>query len=455
MEAAFQPGGAAAPRAARVTDAGHGRGAGRAESAAAPGAGIGGRVLAVDVGAGTADLLLTLPGEPLENAVRLVVPSRTQVVARQIELATAAGATVVFHGPVMGGGASGAAMKRHLAAGLRFVAGESAALTFADDLERVRARGVEVVSDAEAATMAAEAESADGRATAVCSGDLDPAGLQAVLERLGVDPRCDAACVAVQDHGFSPHGSNRAFRFGLWETVVAERRPLAELFSERAAILPALTRLRAAAGLAAELTDGPVLAADTGPAALYGALPEESGDAVLVNVGNGHVICAVAREGRLAGVFEHHTARLDGPGLDERLRRFFAGELTSAMVREDGGHGAVLAPGALDGFGLKGPSVGRSADGDAPTRIVVTGPRRDLLRGSGLPLEFAAPHGDMMLTGCYGLLRALRERAPLAAEGRRPTARAEATAPPASSRPRGAATSRRRAPAHARAPARR
>ena len=29
-----------------------------------------------------------------------------------------------------------------------------------------------------------------------------------------------------------------------------------------------------------------------------------------------------------------------------------------------------------------------------------------MLRGSGLPLEFAAPHGDMMLTGCYGLLRA-------------------------------------------------
>ena len=25
-------------------------------------------------------------------------------------------------------------------------------------------------------------------------------------------------------------------------------------------------------------------------------------------------------------------------------------------------------------------------------------------------LEFAAPHGDMMLTGCFGLLRALRER---------------------------------------------
>ena len=42
--------------------------------------------------------------------------------------------------------------------------------------------------------------------------------------------------------------------------------------------------------------------------------------------------------------------------------------------------------------------------------LIVTGPRRDLLAGSELPAEFAAPHGDMMLTGCFGLLRALRER---------------------------------------------
>jgi uncharacterized protein (DUF1786 family) len=358
------------------------------------------------VGLGTADILLTLPGEPLENAVRLVVPSRTQVVAREIAAATAAGAAVVFTGPVMGGGASGSAMKRHVAAGLRFVAGESAALTFADDLDRVRARGVEVVSDAEAAAMAggagttsleASPDIGGQRRLVVRSGDLDPDGLCDVLVRLGVEPRLDAVCVAVQDHGFSPDGSNRAFRFALWERAVAERRPLSDLFYVRPAIPAELTRLRAAADLAAELGAGaPVLAADTGPAALYGALPDGVGDAVLVNVGNGHVVCVVARDGRLAGVFEHHTARLNGPDLEDRLRHFLAGELTSAGVREDGGHGAVLARDALDA-GTALP-------------ILVTGPRREMLRATGLALEFAAPHGDMMLTGCYGLLRAARER---------------------------------------------
>ena len=139
--------------------------------------------------------------------------------------------------------------------------------------------------------------------------------------------------------------------------------------------------------------------ADTGPAALYGALPHGVADAVLVNIGNGHTVCLLAREGRVAGVFEHHTSCLDGPGLELRLRRWLAGDLESEEVRADHGHGAVLAAGAIGEDLLRLP-------------LIVTGPRRELLAGSELPAEFAAPHGDMMLTGCFGLLRALRERHP-------------------------------------------
>jgi len=211
--------------------------------------------------------------------------------------------------------------------------------------------------------------------------------------------------VAVQDHGFSPGGSNRVFRFGLWERAVAERRPLGALFYDEHTLPLELTRLRAALEAARRLAAGRagdeeagghparLLVADTGPAALYGALPESHDDAVLVNVGNGHTVCAVAREGRLAGVFEHHTRLLDGPGLVERLRRFLAGGLASDEVRDDGGHSAVLDGPAAD---------------DLP--LIATGPRRGMLEGSPLPFEFAAPHGDMMLTGCFGLLRALDER---------------------------------------------
>ena len=84
---------------------------------------------------------------------------------------------------------------------------------------------------------------------------------------------------------------------------------------------------------------------------------------------------------------------LDGPRLQAYLRRFLAGTLADDEVREQGGHGAVLAAGDTGGLPL-----------------IATGPRRGLLAGSDLPLDFAAPHGDMMLTGCYGLLRAFADR---------------------------------------------
>lgn len=345
-------------------------------------------MLAVDVGAGTADILLTRPGETLENAVKLVVPSRTRVVAAQIAAATERRQTVVFTGAVMGGGADGGAMKAHLRAGCAFLSTAEAAITFADDIDEVRALGVRVVDDDEARrTLAARG------AVEVRSGDLEPRALGEALTLLGVDAAYDAVAIAVQDHGFSPFSSNRVFRFAFWERAVSERRRLADLFYPGPAAPPDFTRLCAAARLGAELTDGPVLVADTGPAALYGGLPDGVDDAVLVNVGNGHTVCVVALDGRLAGVFEHHTSKMGGDHLEELLRRFWADELTSDEVREDGGHGAVLGAPVPEGLPL-----------------IVTGPRRALLAASGLDMILAAPHGDMMLTGCFGLLRAAVEQ---------------------------------------------
>jgi uncharacterized protein (DUF1786 family) len=355
-------------------------------------------VLAIDVGAGTSDILLARPGQLLENAVKLVVPSATQVAGARIAAATVRGQTVVFRGPVMGGGAVTMAMKAHLAAGHAFVATEQAAASFADDLDKVRALGARVVGEDAAHEVLRRLP--HGAAAEVASGDLDAAALTEALCLLGADPSFSAVAIAVQDHGYAPGSSNRVLRFSLWEQAVAERRSIGDLFYDVAAVPPALTRLRAAADAAAALAgDAPALVADTGPAALYGALPDGVTDAVLVNIGNGHTVCLLAREGRVAGVFEHHTSCLDRAGLELRLRRWLSGDLESGEVRADHGHGAVLAT---------------DAAGDDPFALplIVTGPRRELLAGSELPTEFAAPHGDMMLTGCFGLLRALGERHP-------------------------------------------
>ena len=43
----------------------------------------------------------------------------------------------------------------------------------------------------------------------------------------------------------------------------------------------------------------------------------------------------------------------------------------------------------------------------APVLCAVTGPRRALVPPLNWPIHLAVPYGDMMLTGCFGLLRAL------------------------------------------------
>ena len=69
------------------------------------------------------------------------------------------------------------------------------------------------------------------------------------------------------------------------------------------------------------------------------------------------------------------------------------GEVTNERIFADSGHGALT----LDSH---------TPRNETPF-LAVTGPRRELLRGSALTPYEATPHGDMMLAGCYGLLRAV------------------------------------------------
>ena len=93
------------------------------------------RILAIDIGAGTMDVLLHDPAQPMENAVQLVLPSATALVGRRIENARRAGKAVFLHGNLMGGYHTTNAVWRHLEAGLAVYATERAARTVHDDLD--------------------------------------------------------------------------------------------------------------------------------------------------------------------------------------------------------------------------------------------------------------------------------------------------------------------------------
>ena len=99
-------------------------------------------------------------------------------------------------------------------------------------------------------------------------------------------------------------------------------------------------------------------------------------------------------------MFEHHTGMLDTEKLDRLLSRMADSSLTHEEIFMDHGHGAlILSPQAYD---------------DSANRfgVAVTGPRWSMMRNSSLNPHFATPFGDMMLAGCYGLVKAVGEVLP-------------------------------------------
>src|SRR5438128_7063823 len=111
------------------------------------------RILTVDIGTGTQDILLFDSEQPVENGLQLVMPAPTQIVAGRIRVATAARRAVLLTGVIMGGGPCQWAANDHTRAGLPLYATPAAASTFNDDLNAVRRDGVTIVSEDEAAAL--------------------------------------------------------------------------------------------------------------------------------------------------------------------------------------------------------------------------------------------------------------------------------------------------------------
>jgi uncharacterized protein (DUF1786 family) len=353
------------------------------------------RILAIDVGTGTQDILLFDSEQEIENASKMVMPSPTLVVARQIRAATERGQAILLDGVTMGGGPSHWAAMDHVRAGFAVHATPDAARTFDDDLEGVASMGITVVSEDEATTLRGVER--------ITLRDLWVDEARTALRAFGADDHFDALAVAVFDHGAAPPGySDRIFRFDYLAERVRHSADLTVFAFPRADVPPSLTRLHA---VAASIDPAyPLLVMDTAPAAVLGALedPAVSGraEAIVANVGNFHCLAFHIVGGQIAGCFEHHTGELTLPQLEGLLERLAAGTLTNAEVFSTMGHGALILQDLPD----------------SRPRLAVTGPRRAMLRGSRLEPYFAVPHGDMMLAGCFGLLRAYAASYPEAAE---------------------------------------
>jgi uncharacterized protein (DUF1786 family) len=354
------------------------------------------QILAVDVGTGTEDVLLFDTSREPENALKMVMPSPTTLVARSVRAATCAGEDLLLTGVTMGGGPCAWAVDAHLKAGYRVFATVDAARTFNDDLDEVATMGVEVVSDDEAEAV--------GGVRQIRMVDFDYEALSHAFGAFGVDlDGVDVLAVAVFDHGAAPPGmSDRLFRFKYLAERFGSGAGLTGFAFPGDQIPPRMTRLQAAASTAP--LGRPLVVMDTAPAAVLGALEDRQvsgqGDAAVVNVGNMHTLAFHLRNGAIAGLFEHHTGMLDRAMLERLLAELAGGTLSHEEVFAGQGHGALVvdpAPSALH-------------------FVAVTGPRRGLLAGSRLNPYYAVPYGDVMMAGCWGLVRACGQVLPWTAD---------------------------------------
>src|SRR5258707_8207860 len=112
------------------------------------------RIVAVDVGTGTQDILLFESGKTIENCFKMVMPSPTVIVAERIRRATERGQPILLTGVTMGGGPSHWAARDHALAGYAVAVTPEAGRTFDDDLAMVEQMGFEIIDEPEAAGRA-------------------------------------------------------------------------------------------------------------------------------------------------------------------------------------------------------------------------------------------------------------------------------------------------------------
>jgi len=348
------------------------------------------RILAIDMGTGTQDILLYDSDRPVENCLKMVMPSATEIAARRIRRAMRDQQPILLTGGIAGGGPCSWALEEFITAGGRAYATPDAAQTFDDDLDCVREMGVEIVADEDARNL---------RAERIVLQDLDFDAIQTALAAFEEDVDLDGLALGCLDHGAAPPGtSDRLFRFEQLRRVVRSRNDLLAFACAPEQLPDYLTRARSM--VASGSKHAPVAFMDTGPAAALGAIHDEKvgrdQQRVVLNLGNMHVLGFHLSGRQIASLYEHHTGEVSTERIVEFTSRMALGVLEHEEVFRSKGHGAYHHDRSL-------------VRNELPESVAVTGPQRGKVSGTALNPYFAVPFGDMMIGGCFGLLRAFAE----------------------------------------------
>ncbi|MCK4885519.1 hypothetical protein KAS24_05540, partial [Candidatus Bathyarchaeota archaeon] len=245
------------------------------------------KILAIDIGAGTEDVLLYDDTKrSIENCIKMVLPSPSQVFAAKVKTATRQGNDLFVKGDTIGGEPFSHALKRHIEAGFKVSMTENASYTVRNNLDQVKELGIEIVEDS-------GPEKFEGETIVLEEVNIEK--LHGLLKHFGETfSDIDFVAVAVQDHGVFPDGiANRRFRIKKMRELL-EKNPNPEAFAfMENEIPPYYPRMKSAVHASKrQLPSARVLVMDTSPDAILGCLMDpvvENVDPILaVNVGNGH-----------------------------------------------------------------------------------------------------------------------------------------------------------------------
>jgi uncharacterized protein (DUF1786 family) len=346
------------------------------------------KAVLLDVGAGTVDFLLYGEDKTLENSVKMVLPSPQKVYAKKIREITNTRDPIFIDGYTIGGGSLTQAVKNHINRGLKVYMTSQAAYSIRNSLEEVRTMGVEII------------EEKPQECVTVALDEVKLEVYESLLNQFNETLKdSDICAVSVKDHGAPPMDmSNREFRIKTFREIIGEDNSLNNFLYKEGQIPEYYYRMKSAAKAVIEtLPDADVYVMDTSISALSGCLmdPQIQGrePAILVNVGNSHTTAAVVEDNRIKCFFEHHTSMLNKEKTQVMIQRLCDGNLTHESVYLDGGHGVVYS---------------EEAPGFSNIQIIaITGPRRRLLNDVDFDYLYAAPGGDVMMTGTLGLLHIL------------------------------------------------
>ena len=342
------------------------------------------RILAIDVGTGTQDIMIYDTEKELENAMKLVLPSPHLLISQKIRQTEN---DIYFDGEIMGGGKIKNTILEHMQKGYNVVMEPTCAKTIRDDIEQVKTFGIEIADD--------EKDYRDY--TKITLGDINITKLSEFLLGYDLELDFDKIAIAVQDHGYNENMGDRDFRFEKIRQKVSQ--PISPLDFGFAGEIPEyFTRMQAVRRQVENegISELP-LVMDTKFASIAGMCFDEVASKlnsfIVIDIGNGHTTAASIENGKIQGVFEHHTSSLTGESLERYIKRLASGEITHEEVYNDHGHGAHV--------------LNRISKIE---KVIVSGPKRELIEKTNLDWHHAAPGGDVMMTGTVGLIKTIMGR---------------------------------------------